>query len=138
LDEAAKQYQLAIAASTDRFEVARAHNNLGALHLQTNNPGAAKLEFSAAIELNPGEANSYIGRGMIEQQGWDYDAAAADFARAAQIAPSPLAHFWLGRALEGKGQIAQAEEAYRRALQLAPGMQDAQTRLAALQGNSRK
>jgi tetratricopeptide (TPR) repeat protein len=138
LDEAARQYQLAIATSTDRFETAQAHNNLGALYLQAKNLGAAKSEFSAAIALNPGEFNSYVGRGIIEQQGWNFDAAVADFSRASEIAPSPLAYFWLGRALESKGELRRAEQAYKRALQLAPGMTDAQARLAALQGNASK
>jgi tetratricopeptide (TPR) repeat protein len=136
LDEAARQYQLAIGTSVDRFEAAQAHNNLGALYLQTRNLGAAKSEFSAAIALNPGEFNSYVGRGMIEQQNWEFDAAIADFSRAAETAPSPLAYFWLGRALESKGELRRAEQAYVRALQLAPGMTDAQARLAALRGKN--
>jgi Tfp pilus assembly protein PilF/cbb3-type cytochrome oxidase subunit 3 len=138
LDEAARQYRLAIATSTDRFETAQAHNNLGALYLQAKNLGAAKSEFTAAIALNPGEFKSYVGRGMIEQQGWNFDAAIADFSRASEIAPSPLAYFWLGRALESKGEVRRAEEAYKRALQLAPGMTDAQARLAALRSNASK
>jgi tetratricopeptide (TPR) repeat protein len=136
LDEAARQYQLAIATSVDRFEKAQAHNNLGALYLQARNLGAAKSEFSAAIALNPAEFNSYVGRGMIEQQSWEFDAAIADFSKAEELASSPVAYFWLGRALESKGELRRAEEAYVRALQLAPGMTDAQARLSALRGKN--
>jgi tetratricopeptide (TPR) repeat protein len=136
LEQAAKQYQLAITTSTDRLETAQAHNNLGALYLQSKNLGAAKSEFNAAIALNPAEVHSYLGRGMIEQQGWDYNAAAEDFAHAASMSPSPLAFLLLGRALEGKGQMAQAKVAYSRALRLAPGMAEAQSRLAALEQTS--
>jgi protein O-mannosyl-transferase len=138
LEDALRQYQLAINASSDHFEAAQAHNNLGVLYLDVKNLPAAKAEFSAAIALNPNEHNSYIGRGMIEQEGWDFDAAIADFSRASRITPSPLAYFWLGRALESKGEPTKAEAAYQLALQLAPGMTAAQERLATLQGRTAK
>lgn len=140
-EASARQYQLALAFSADETEKAQAHNNLGVLFLQSRDFAAARKEFSAAIALNPGEQNSYIGRGMIEQQSWDFDAAIADFSRAIEIAPSPLAYFWLGKTLEGKGDVSGAERVYLAALRLAPGMSDARARLEALrskaQGGSR-
>ena len=135
-EDSARQYQLAIALSVDQIEKAQSHNNLGALFLQSRNFAAAKTEFNAAIKLNPSEQNSYIGRGMIEQQFWDFDAAVADFSRAIDIAPSPLAYFWLGKTLEGKGDYSRAEGAYLAVLRLAPGMKDAQARLEALRGRA--
>ncbi|MFY9845415.1 MAG: tetratricopeptide repeat protein, partial [Terriglobales bacterium] len=68
-------------------------------------------------------------RGMTEREEGKLDAALQDFQRAAQIAPSPPAFYWQGRVLEDKGQFAAAAEAYRAALQLAPGFADAQVRL---------
>jgi protein O-mannosyl-transferase len=132
LQEAAQQYQLAIAVSTDPFESSQVHNNLGILYLDAKNSAAAMKEFNAAIALNPSEQHSYLGRGIIELQLWNSDAAIADFSRAAQIAPSPVAYLWLGRALERKGDYHRAEGAYRAALQLAPGMTDARAQLQAL------
>ena len=55
---------------------------------------------------------------------------------AAQIAPSPTACYWLGRALESKGDYRRASSAYAAALQLAPGMAEARTRLQALQSKT--
>ena len=89
-------------------------------------------ELSAAISLNPAEQNSYIGRGTIELQSFNFDAALADFTHAAQISPSPIACFWLGRAWEAKGDFPRAAAAYNAALQLAPQMNDAKVRLDAL------
>jgi Flp pilus assembly protein TadD len=132
LQEAAQQYQMAIPVSTDPFEASQIHNNLGILDLDAKNPTAAMKEFNAAIALNPSEQHSYIGRGMIELQFFNFDAAIADFSRAAQISPSPIAYLWLGRALERKGDYHRAEGAYRAALQLAPGLADARTQLEAL------
>jgi len=94
--------------------------------------------LSAAIVLNPDEQNSFIGRGKIELQSWNLDAAVADFSRAAEIAPSPLAYFWLGRAMETKGDYQRAESAYAAALRLAPGMPDARARLEALRAKARE
>jgi tetratricopeptide (TPR) repeat protein len=132
LQEAAQQYAQTIAVATDPLELAQAHNNLGIIYVTANNFPAAARELSAAIALNPNEQNSYIGRGMIEAQSWDFDAAIADFSSAARIRPSPAAYFWLGRAYEGKGDRQRAADAYAVALRLAPGMSDARTRLDAL------
>jgi len=133
-EQAAREYRQAIALSTDPMEAAQAHNNLGILYLMSKNYTAALPELSAAIALNPNEQNSYIGRGTIELESWNYAAAAADFARAAEISPSPAACYWLGQALERKGDYARAENAYMAALQLAPGLTEARNRLEALRG----
>jgi tetratricopeptide (TPR) repeat protein len=69
---------------------------------------------------------------MIEFNGRDKNAALVDFSRAARIAPSPLADYWVGRALEDAGQLRDAANAYQAALQLAPGMSEAQQRLDGL------
>jgi len=135
-EQAAREYRQAIALSSDPLEGAQAHNNLGILYLMSKNYTAALPELSAAIALNPNEQNSYIGRGAIELESWNYAAAAADFARAAEISPSPVACYWLGQALERKGDYAQAANAYSAALQFAPGLTEARNRLEALRGKA--
>ena len=135
LAEAERQYRTAIAMSVDPLEIAQSHNNLGMLYLATQNYPAALGEFNAAIAANANEQNSYLGRGIIEMQKFDVDTAVADFSRAAQIAPSPNAYFWLGRALEAKGDSQRAAKSYGAALQLAPGMSEARARLEALHAN---
>jgi tetratricopeptide (TPR) repeat protein len=133
-EQAAGEYRQAIALSSDPMEAAQAHNNLGILYLMSKNFAAALPELNAAIALNPNEQNGYIGRGTIELESWNYPAAAADFARAAEISPSPVACYWLGQTLERKGDYAQAENAYMAALRLAPGLTEARNRLEALRG----
>jgi tetratricopeptide (TPR) repeat protein len=132
LDEAVREYRQSITLFSDPLEAAQAHNNLGILYLSLQNNSEAMKELSAAISLNPAEQNSYIGRGTIELQSFNIDAAIADFTHAAQISPSPIACFWLGRALETKGDYPRAATAYHAALQLAPQMNDAKVRLDAL------
>jgi len=133
LPEAAVQYRQAIAYAADAGEAAHTHNNLGVLYLTLNNLPVAKAEFDKALSLNPNEVNSYIARGTVEYQLEKMDDAIADFSQACSLARSPVAYFWLGRAYESKGDFPHAKAAYKFALQLAPAMQEAGTRLAFLQ-----
>lgn len=129
LDGAQREYQLALKYGSDEREGAQTHNNLGVLFNQLGRRDEAIAEFTEAIALNPHEQNSLIGRGMIEREEGKLDAALQDFARAAQVVPSPLAFYWQGRVLEDKGQLSAAAEAYRAALKLAPNFGDTQVRL---------
>jgi Tfp pilus assembly protein PilF len=132
LDDAEHEYRAALALSSDQAEIVQSHNNLGILYLGEGKYAAAVAELSAAIAIDPSAQNSYIGRGTAEMQTMNVDAAIADFAKAAQIAPSPLALFRLGQALESKGENREAARAYTAALQLAPSMDEARARLDAL------
>ena len=138
LAPAAEQYRLAIKLAASPAEAAQAHNNLGVLFLQSNSMDAAKAEFDQAIALNPTELNSYLGRGQIELQVGQMDAAIADFEFVAKRVASPVALYLLGRAEEAKGEIEKAKAAYQAALQLAPGMTDAQAQLEKLQKVTRQ
>jgi Tfp pilus assembly protein PilF len=130
LEQALREYQLALKYASDEREAAQTHNNLGVLLNQLRRRDEAVAEFTQAIALNPYEQNSLIGRGVIEYQEGKFDDALQDFARAAQIAPSPLAFYWQGRVLEEKGQLSDAAEAYRSALKLAPEFGDARVKLS--------
>ncbi len=129
LRRALQEYQLALKYASDEREAAHTHNNLGVLLNQLGQRDEAAAEFTQAIALNPYEQNSLIGRGMIEHEQGKLDDALQDFARASQVASSPLAFYWQGRVLEQKGQLSSAAEAYRSALKLAPNFGDAQVRL---------
>lgn len=130
LVRAQQEYQLVLKYAPDEQVAAQTHNNLGALYDQLGARDQAAAEFTAAIALNPYEQNSFVGRGLIEHQEGKLDTALADFKRAAEIAPSPLALYWQGRVLEEQGQSSAAAEAYRSALKLAPGFGDARIRLS--------
>lgn len=132
LADAEHEYRAALALSSDQTEIVQSHNNLGILYLGEQKLPEALVELNAAIALDANEQNSYIGRGTIEMQTGNNDAAVADFAKAASIGPSPIALYWLGQALERKGATQQAADAYAAALRLAPGMSDAKARWEAL------
>jgi tetratricopeptide (TPR) repeat protein len=138
LNRAEREYETALSYSSDPTEEAQAHNNLGALLLSLRRPAEAFVHFNAAIAINPREQNSFLGRGLIEYDQGSIEAAGADFARAAQIAPSAASYFWLGRTLEDKGELRTAVAAYDQALHLAPSMSEAQERVAAIRRALRK
>jgi protein O-mannosyl-transferase len=133
LDGARREYQLALQYASDKREAAQTHNNLGVLFNQLGRQDAAVAEFTEAIALNPYEQNSFVGRGLIEQQDGRLDAALQDFEQASQVAPSPLAAYWEGRVLEEKRQLPASAEAYRNALKLEPNFGDARARLENLE-----
>ena len=133
LGDAEREYREALQLSTDLTEIVQSHNNLGILYLGERKYPDALAELNAALALDPSQQNSYVGRGMIEMQTMNLDAAIADFTKAAQIAPSPLALYWLGQSLERKGELQKAEAAYEAALRIEPRMADARARLQALQ-----
>lgn len=131
-ESARREYELALKYTSDPTETAQTHSNLGFLLLDRNDYKSAADQFTAALQINPGKQNSLLGRGIAEYRQGSLDAAIADLSRAAQLAPMAQAYFWLGRAQEDKGQTQAAASAYAAALQLAPGMAEAQQRLDAL------
>ena len=131
-DAARREYELALKYSVDAAEIAQSHSNLGFLLLEQNDPDAAIEQFNSALQINPDKQNSLLGRGIAEYRHGNLNAAVADLSHASQIAPLAQADFWLGRALEDKGQTEAAASAYDAALRLAPGMAEAQQRLDAL------
>ncbi len=134
-DAARQEYELALQYSSDPTETSQTHSNLGFALLGLNDPKAAIEQFSAALQINPDKQNSLLGRGLGEYQTGNLVAAANDLSRAAQIAPSAQANFWLGRVLEDQGQAQAAAAAYGAALQIASDMTEARQRLDALRGN---
>ena len=131
--EAARtEYQLALKYTSDPTEAAQSHSNLGFLLMEGNDLKSAVEQFTAALQINPDKQNSLLGRGIAEYRQGNLDAAVADLSRAAQLASQAQANFWLARALEDRGQIQAAITAYESALQVSPGMTEAQQRLDAL------
>ena len=128
LDDAQREYAIVINTASDPLEIAQAHNNLAILLTQKRQPSEALREFDSAIRVNPNERNSFIGRGSLEFQSGNLPAALADFTRATQIAPSPVACFWLGRIFEAQQDIPSAIREYEAAVRMAPDFAEARDR----------
>jgi len=132
--DALREYGLTLKYGSDAKELTQAHSNLGFLLLETQ-PAEAVEQFTAALRITPEKQNAILGRGIAEYRLRDLEAAIRDFGRASSLGPSPQAQYWLGRALEDTGRKEAAISAYEGALQLAPGMTEAQQRLSAIRGN---
>jgi protein O-mannosyl-transferase len=132
LAQAAAEYRTALQTVSDPDEAARDHNNLGTALARLGQPAVAIAEYTAALKINPDEQNSYIGRGILEFGENNLSAANDDFSAATRIAPSPLPHFWLGRTMEARSDLAGAKAEYSAALRIDPAMHAAAQRLAAL------
>ena len=131
LDGARREYELALQYSADPRETAQANANLGFLLLD-GDPAAALPHFNAALAFNADKQNYLFGRGLAEYRVRNLDAAVSDLTHAAQIAPFAPAEYWLGRALEDKGDKENAIKAYDATLKIAPDMPEARERLEAL------
>jgi tetratricopeptide (TPR) repeat protein len=98
---------------------------------------AAMQEFEEAVRLDPKNPNALFGRAVsriMAPQGFggDVDGAIADLEAALAIKPSPEAYFYLGEAYKMKGLNDKAAEAYKQALKLRPGYEDAAKALGAI------
>jgi protein O-mannosyl-transferase len=129
LDDAMREYKQTLACESNPIEGAQAHNNLGAVLLDLNQPSVALSEFNAAVEADPSKALYVFNRGRVEYQQRSFDAAARDFATAAKLEPSPQTYYWVGRAQEDQRDLKSAAGSYEMALRMAPDLGDTQNRL---------
>lgn len=130
LDEATNEYKLTLFYTGDAVEASRAHNNLGALFLQRGDLASALAEYNAALQIDPNEGHSLLGRGTVEYRQGNLLAAQEDLSRAVQIQPGPLSYIALGRVLEDQGDLKSAVSLYENALKTAPDMPEAQAQLS--------
>ncbi len=131
--ESVDAYQTALGLIVRPQAQAQVRCNLALAFIRMNRRDDAFREYSAAIQVDPGAANAYYGRGLVRYETGNLDAAIDDFGHSAQMSPNPYTYFWLGRALEDKGNIKGAALSYQAALRLSPQMNDARVRLEALQ-----
>lgn len=129
---AMNEYKLAIVHAAESQEAAWAHNNLAWLFMQAGQPAQAMAEYNEALRINPEEGHSFLGRGTLEYQEGNLDAAKQDFIRAARLMPTGMNYALLGRVLEARGELGPAISAYETALRLAPELTDARTHLDAV------
>jgi tetratricopeptide (TPR) repeat protein len=131
-DDAIREYELALAYTTMGAEAAQVHNNVAVLMLQLGRPAAALSHYNAALNIYPYEVPSLTGRGSLEYQEGNLNAAEKDFSQALLLTPSSATCYWLGRVLEDQGELKRAESAYETALKFSPEMNDARTHLVSV------
>lgn len=126
------ELQQVISLTSDRGLQADAYANLGTAYRQLGDRAKARENYEESLRINPNQAKALLGKGILLDQQGDAQQAVLDFARAAEIQPSPQAFFLLGRTLARLGRNAEARAAFENALKLQPDFADAQAALNSL------
>ncbi len=93
--------------------------NLGNLHLERAEPGAAAERYRKALALRPDHVASLVNLSMAEARLGRLDEAEAALREAIEVSPlEASAHFNLGLLLAEKRKLPEARAALRRALEL--------------------
>jgi tetratricopeptide (TPR) repeat protein/serine/threonine protein kinase len=118
-DKAIEDFSEAVRLKKDYVEV---WYNLGCIYSEQHQYGKAVANFSQALQLRPSHFKAWMRRGAIYGDVLkQYDKAIKDFSDAVKLDPkSAAAHYELGNALRGKGDLKGAKAAYRRAIALQP------------------
>jgi tetratricopeptide (TPR) repeat protein len=108
-----------------------AHVNLGMLEYGEGNLEAAAAEFTAAIRLDPRDAEAHNNLGMALAAGGRTADALAAFAESLRLEPrDPKTHNNLANTLAATGRRDEAQHAYADAIRLDPRYPDAHNNLA--------
>jgi hypothetical protein len=126
-DEAIEEYNIAI-----RLEpvYAKNYNFLGLCYYSKGMFEQAVKEFGKAIELNPKLTDAYINLGIVFGDKDLYKEAVSYFEQATKIDPKqPQAYVNLGVSYARMKNWAKARQALGKALEISPGLKDAQDNL---------
>ncbi|MCG8456169.1 MAG: tetratricopeptide repeat protein [Holophagales bacterium] len=103
-----------------RPDSAAGHRLLGSWHLARGDSDSARRSFDRSLELDPGSLDTLLWIGSLEFRARNLDAAAARFRQAIELHPESVeAHNNLGQTLWSQGREGEAEQVYRRKLELA-------------------
>lgn len=106
--------------------IERAHIGRGIAYSGMQQYDAAISDFSAAIRLNPANAEAYFDRGLVYRQTGANEAAIADYTKAIRLSPNYAeAYNNRGYILAMKAQIDAAFHDFEKAISLDPRLADA-------------
>ena len=111
---------------------AAAYNDLGLCLEMANQPGDAEMAYLAGITHEPGNPACHVNYGLMLARHNRLDEAANQLG--AVLTPAEV-HYDLASVLESEKKTKQARDEYQQAIALDPDMNDAKTRLAALDTN---
>jgi tetratricopeptide (TPR) repeat protein len=127
------EFQAALERSPNNRLRAQCLNNLAVAQLVLQRADLAEQSFTAALQIVPSDQHSLTGRGAARFQLGQLDGALGDLRRALEIAPDPLAYYWLGKTLVAKNQREDAIAAFKLALAMAPDQRASRMELEKLQ-----
>jgi len=104
--------------------LAMSRTNSGYAHYWLKQYDKAKLDFEAAILLQPGSSGAFRGLGLAAQKTGDISHAVQEYERAVEIEPSPSGYLFLAQALDLDRQTEAARAAQSQAARMAPDLSD--------------
>jgi tetratricopeptide (TPR) repeat protein len=97
------------------------YNNRARALMGKGEPEKAIADYDVLIALSPGNAAGYANRALAYVKLKDFDHALADMQKADELKPNqPFTIYSIGEIYENKGDRAEAEVRYRKALALTP------------------
>ncbi len=130
LTVAIEQYKkvIAITQATPRQDAqnrAQAFSNLGFAYRDLGDYAQARESFEQAVAINPDDARSWLGIGLMAQKAGDLSAAVQAYNKTLKIAPLDWGYLLLARALDQQGRATEAEAARRHAAAISQNMEQA-------------
>ena len=132
LPEAIEQEKRVIELTSDRGLLAATYANLGTAYRTLGEGEKARESYDRALQLNPGQANAYLGLGQLLEKQNRFNEAIENYSRSVELRPTDRGFLLLGHALESTGRRPEAMAAYQDALKLSPDMPEAQRAVDAL------
>ena len=130
--QAIPQYRLAVSLTSDTRLRATTYANMGSAYRELGDDAAAQASFEQALRLNTNQFNAWLGMGMLAERRGELGNAISDFLRSVALHPTAEGYLQLGRALVRGNRPREGYDAFEQALQLDPGMAEAQRAADAL------
>jgi len=104
----------------------QAFSNMGFAYRDLKDYPQARESFQQAVNINPGDARSWLGIAVTAQKSGDLTAAIQAYANAIKIAPSDWEYLLLAGALDRAGRHDEAQTARQRAIAISKDITRAQ------------
>ncbi len=124
--EAVKEYEAAIAMTSDPGLLAQTYANLGAACRGLGDDERAQSSYKRALQYNPNQFNAWLGLGLLAQKQGKFGEALTSLSRSVEGQPTARGFLALGKALQQSGRNVEALSAYQQALQISPNLTEAQ------------
>ena len=105
---------------------AQAFSNMGFAYRDLKDYTQARESFQEAVDINPYDARSWLGIGVIAHKSGDLNTAIQAYTNALKSAPFDWGYLLLARALAQDGRQEEAQAATQRAKALSENMEQAQ------------
>ena len=124
--EAVKEYEAAVAMTSDTGLLAQTYANLGTAYRGLGDDERAHASYKQALQYNPNQFNAWLGLGLLAQKQGRLPEAITNLSRSVELQPSARGYLALGNALQKSGRTLEALTDYEQATRIAPSLAEAQ------------